>query len=129
MNPVLYSTVCFVSSAGGYVLTAFVFNDTHKRTFFIGLFIMMAASTLVYMGLEGYRGFFALCRKNEDPESSKGLRLIEETEVEKTKKKNTSLFEPSDQEPKKEQYINCNTFYGKYFTGDTFSTSTPFVIY
>lgn len=129
MTPVLYSAVCFVSSAGGYVLTAFIFNDTHKRSFFIGLFFMTGGATLVYLGLEGRIGLLAPCRKTQERESTKGLRLIEDTEVEKAKKKNASLFEPSDQEPKKEQYINCNIFYGKYFTGDTFSTSTPFVIY
>lgn len=123
----LYSVVAFLSSAAGYVYAALLYDPMGNKWFFMAISILMLGVTILYLSLEGYQGFIYPFKRKKAMAGVTSLKLLEGTEADRPDRKNKSLFEQSDTEIKKEQYINCSMFYGKYFTGDTFSTSTPFV--
>ncbi len=111
------------------MLSALVYSEHHKRVFFLALACSMAVVSVVYLAVDGWEGLVYPCRRQKTIHGAATLRLLEGSDVERPKRANESLFEHADPEFKKEQYINCNIFYGKYFTGDTFSASTPFIVF
>lgn len=113
----------------GYLYSALVYSERHKRLFFVSLFVVMTAVTVLYLAVDGWEGLVYPCRRQKIINGATTLRLLEGSDVERPKRANESLFEHADPEFKKEQFINCNIFYGKYFTGDAFSASTPFIVF
>lgn len=95
----------------------------------MGLFIAMTATSLLYVAMEGWIGLVYPCKRKKEISGATTLRLLEGSDVDRPDKGRESLFDQGEQEFKKEQYININIFYGKYFTGDAFSTSTPFIVF
>jgi hypothetical protein len=122
----VYSIVAFVSSACGYLFAGFFYDVANKKEFFFVLLVFLLVLSVVYLALDGYRGFLYPCRRKESQNAQSSLKFADGPD---DTPKNKSLIEHPSIEIQKEQYINCNIFYGKFFTGDAFSTSTPFVIY
>lgn len=113
----------------GYIYSALLYSDRHKRVFFLALFAAMASVTLLYLVVDGWEGLAYPCRRRRTASGATTLRLLESADAEPPKRAHESLFEHADPEFKKQQFINCNIFYGKYFTGDAFSASTPFIVF
>lgn len=87
----------------------------------------MGLATVFYLILEGFQGFFYPCKRKRSMTGQPALKLLEHSALEEAHPKNESLFEQGDLDIQREQYVNCNIFYGKMFTGDCFKASTPFV--
>jgi hypothetical protein len=123
----MYTTTTFLSSSLGYVFSGVFYTEDHKRTFFTALFFTTAGVTVLYLVLEGYNGFVYPCKRQRTLTGKPPMKLVESRESDKEGKFNESLFGDSDLDIQKEQYINCEIFYGKYFTGDVFAANTPFI--
>lgn len=105
-----------LSSAIGYIYSALVEDVEHYLT------ITVAAGAFIYLLLEAYPVFQSF-RQSETPTS---LTLVESSQVER-QKKGGSLLDQTGQDEKKNKFLNCPVFYGKYFTGDVYGASTPFI--
>jgi hypothetical protein len=121
-----YTCVVFASSACGYLYSGFFYDASNKKEFFFVLLVFMLVLSVAYLAIEGYRGLGYPCRRKASQDAHSSLKFVDGAD---DTPKNKSLIEGPSVELQKEQYINCNIFYGKFFTGDAFSTSTPFVIY
>lgn len=117
----------FFSTVTGYFICAMKSDRMSNRSFYIILLAVSATASLIYVALDGYNGFNYPCRRKRSLTGKPQLKLLESSTVDDIKPKNESLFEQGDLDIQKEQYINCMIFYGKYFTGDCFIATTPFV--
>lgn len=117
----------FGASISGYLLTSLVYTSPQKRELFLSLFFAMAGSTLLYLILEGYIGFTYPCKRKRSLTGNPALKILDYSSIDDARPKNESLFEQGDLDIQKEQYVNCDIFYGKFFTGDCFKPTTPFV--
>lgn len=125
----LYSFFGFLASLFGYCFYGFIFEYKNGEDVFLALCVIILICLAVYILLEGKDAVWFVFKRGNNKRStlreekkSKSASIEEKSQI-------VSLFQKgAEYGLKKKQFILCEHFYGKYFTGETFGCKSPFVL-